>query len=222
VSTGTAGSFIFEQSNDNVNFAGLPVFSAISLTGSPAGTITATASAIIYTFPVRARFVRLRIATTITGGSIRAFTRLSTEPWTPAAQLVVNPLAGSLLATVTSTRITPNVADGHSSTFHLISAASTNGTVIRNVPAVIGLITVSNNAATASYFKLYNSASVNVGVTTPVLTALVPAGGTISIDGNSPIRCSTGMCIGLTKGIAVADTAAVGASEMAVSIFYTF
>lgn len=129
------------------------------------------------------------------------------------------PVSGTV--TVTSTRITPNVADGHSSTFHLISAASTNGTIVRGTAGAIGQIVVSNNAATASYFKLYNSATVTVGTTTPVLTALVPPGGTVVLGGNSPIRCATGVCIGLTKGIAVADTAAVGASEMAVSIFYT-
>jgi hypothetical protein len=195
------------------------VFNSALVTGVPiTAAITASASAFIYSFPVRCSFLRLRIATTITGGNIRAFTRLSTEPWTTAAQLVANPSTANLLV---SARITPNAFDGHSTTFHLISAASTNGTVVRNIFAAIGLITVSNNAATASYFKLYNSATVTVGTTTPVLTALVPAGGTISIGGNSPIRCSAGISIGLTKGIAVADTAAVGASEMAVSIFYT-
>ena len=145
----------------------------------------------------------------------------ATEP-IPAAQISgTQPVSGTVTATVTSTRITPNAADGHSTTSHLISAATTNGTVVKGSAGAIGQIVVSNNAASASYFKLYNSTTVTVGTTTPVLTALVPAGGTIVLGGNSPIRCSTGICIGLTKGIAVADTTAVGASEMAVSIFYT-
>jgi len=131
------------------------------------------------------------------------------------------PAAQAHAVTLTSTRIAPNAADGHSTTFHLISAATTNGTVVKASAGSIGRITVSNNAATASYFKLYNSATVTVGTTTPVLTALVPAGGTISLDGNSPIRNSAGICIGLTKGIAVADTTAVGAAEMSVSIHHT-
>jgi hypothetical protein len=100
VSTGTAGTFIFEQSNDNVNWIALPVFNAALVTGVPiTAAITATASQIIYTFPIRANFIRLRIATLITGGSIRAFSRLSTEPWTTAAQLVASNTAANMQVT---------------------------------------------------------------------------------------------------------------------------
>lgn len=100
-STGTGGTFIFEQSNDNVNWVALPVFNAALVTGVPiTAAITATISSIIYTFPVRARFVRLRIATTITGGSIRAFSRFSSEPWTAAAQLVASNVAANMAMTV--------------------------------------------------------------------------------------------------------------------------
>ena len=103
VSTGTGGTFIFEQSNDNVNFVALPVFNAALVTGVPiTAAITATASQIIYTFPVRARYVRLRIATTITGGSIQAHSRFSTEPWTAAAQLVASNTAANMQVTATA------------------------------------------------------------------------------------------------------------------------
>jgi hypothetical protein len=117
VSTGTAGTFIFEQSNDNVNFVALPVFNSALVTGVPiTAAITATASSIIYSFPVRARFIRLRIATLITGGSIRAFTRLSSEPWTASAQLVASNVAANNLAqvsgSVTSTLAAATVRAG--------------------------------------------------------------------------------------------------------------
>ena len=86
ISTGTAGTFIFEQSNNNVNWVTLPVWTASSATtGATTGAITASASAVVYTFPVRSRFIRLRIATLITGGSIQAITRLSTEAYSPLA-----------------------------------------------------------------------------------------------------------------------------------------
>lgn len=112
VSTGTGGTFIFEQSNDNVNFVALPAFNAALVTGVPiTAAITATASQIIYTFPIRARFIRLRIASTITGGSIRAFTRLSSEPWTASAQLVASNVAANLAATVSGT-VTANIGTG--------------------------------------------------------------------------------------------------------------
>jgi hypothetical protein len=104
VSTGTAGTFVFEQSNDGVNWAALPVFNAALVTGVPiTAAITATASAIVYSFPIRCSFVRLRIATTITGGSIRAFSRFSTDSWTSAVQLVASPTAANLQTTATVT-----------------------------------------------------------------------------------------------------------------------
>lgn len=100
VSTGTAGTFIFEQSNDNVNWVALPVFNAGLATAVPiTAAITATASAIFYTFPIRANFLRLRIATLITGGSIRAFSRLSSDPWTPAVFSVAQGTAGNFQVT---------------------------------------------------------------------------------------------------------------------------
>jgi len=104
VSTGTAGTFIFEQSNDGVNWAALPVFNAALVTGVPiTAAITATASAIVYSFPIRCSFVRLRIATTITGGSIRAFSRFSTDSWTSAVQLVASPTAANMQTTTAVT-----------------------------------------------------------------------------------------------------------------------
>jgi len=104
VSTGTAGTFIFEQSNDNVNWVALPVFNAALVTGVPiTAAITASASQIVYSFPIRCVFLRLRIASTITGGSIQAFSRLSTDPWVAAAALVASNTAANLLAQVSGT-----------------------------------------------------------------------------------------------------------------------
>jgi hypothetical protein len=104
VSTGTAGTFIFEQSNDGTSWVALPVFNAVLATAVPiAAAITATASQIIYTFQLRCVFMRLRIVSTITGGSIRAFSRLSTEPWTATAQLVASNTAANLQTTATVT-----------------------------------------------------------------------------------------------------------------------
>lgn len=87
-STGTGGTFIFEGSNDNSNFVGVPVFSIASLTPAPVVTaITASSSNIVYIGACPFRYLRLRIATTITGGSIQAFSSISQVPFS-AAQLV--------------------------------------------------------------------------------------------------------------------------------------
>lgn len=85
VSTATGGTFIFEGSNDNVNFQNIPVFNQLLVNGNPiVGAIAATPSQIGYIFPIGFRYIRLRIATTITGGSIQAFSKLMQVPFSPA------------------------------------------------------------------------------------------------------------------------------------------
>ncbi len=107
VSTGTAGTFIFEGSNDNVNFQTIPVYSQLILTGTPiVAAITATASSLIYTFPVPMRYIRVRIATAITGGSIQAFSKFSQTSWIPAIIQVAQGTAANLNVTVGSGTIT--------------------------------------------------------------------------------------------------------------------
>ena len=97
VSTGTAGTFIFEGSNDNTNFQAIPVFSQLILTGTPiTAAITATATNLIYVFPVNVRYIRLRIATTITGGSIQAFSKFSQTNFTPAILQIAQATAANL------------------------------------------------------------------------------------------------------------------------------
>lgn len=85
ISTGTAGTYIFEGSNDNVNFQTIPVYSQLIATGAPIlAAITATASSLVYVYPVPTRYVRLRIVSAITGGNIQAFTKSSQVQFAPA------------------------------------------------------------------------------------------------------------------------------------------
>ena len=97
VSTGTAGTYIFEGSNDNTNFQAIPVFSQLILTGTPiTAAITATASQLIYVFPVNFRYIRLRIVSTITGGSIQAHSKFSQQNFTPAILQIAQATAANL------------------------------------------------------------------------------------------------------------------------------
>jgi hypothetical protein len=153
-STGTAGTYIFEGSNDNNTFSTLYVYQ----TGSNLGTnmlvsaaITATASSIIYSFPVTTEYVRLRIASTVTGGSIQAFTRMSPQSWvqptlTTASVLlgssqgigyigyVVNSLttdvaSGAIATTTTSATITPSNGTSYLIDIPVTAVSGTNPTL---------------------------------------------------------------------------------------------
>lgn len=234
VSTGTAGTFIFEQSNDNANWIALPVFNAALTTGAPiAAAITATASQIIYTFPIRCRFIRLRIVTTITGGTIQAFSRLSTDPWTPAVFSVAQPTAASLQATVAGT-VTANVTAGTvnpvvpATPFILNSAATTNGALILTGTSGLQAFYATNTGAAAAYVKLYNKATAPVvGTDVPAMILVVPAAvsgvpgvATLPI-GFSGFRFALGLGIAITGAAADADTTAVAAGQVKVILSRT-
>lgn len=171
VSTGTAGTFIFEQSNNDVNFSPLPVYNSALTTGVPiTAAITATASAIVYSIPVRGRFIRLRIVTTITGGSIQSFSKISTEPWTPSVFTVAQPVAASLLATVSGT-VTATV--GTSITGGTISPLTVAGVSIEasSAKTVTGVgATITNASGRGAIFFLNVSA---VAGTAPTLDVRV-------------------------------------------------
>jgi hypothetical protein len=222
VSTGTGGTFIFEQSIDGVNWPALPVFNAALTTGVPITTaITATASSIIYTFPVRADQVRLRIVTPITGGSIRAHTRLSTEPWTPTVTTVAQPTAASLLTTVSGslTSAGTTTATPATPTASIVnSAATTNGTVVKATAGTVYGIVASNTNAAARFLKLHNSATVTPGTTAVALTIEIPPSGVVAIDwGPLGMRFTTGICLSITGAAADNDTTAILAGEVKVT-----
>ena len=143
----------------------------------------------------------------------------ATEP-IPGAQISgTQPVSGTV--TVTSTRITPNAADGHSTHGHYISAASTNDTLVLTGARAIGLIVATNTNAAARFLKVYNKATAPTSGDTPIMTILLPPGQTVTITPSNSARVSLGLGFRLTTGIATADTGAVGASEHSVSFAYT-
>lgn len=123
VSTGTGGTFIFEGANDSAtsaNYVTIPVWNATVQSGTPIqAAITATSSAILYVFPINYRYIRVRIATTITGGSIQAFTTIKRANFTGSALQIAQATANNLNMTLgggtvttlsNTTQLTPGVA----------------------------------------------------------------------------------------------------------------
>lgn len=100
----TAGAVTIEQTNDiTLAAAGVaaPFQEIGSITvGAGNGAITIAASTQrIFNFPITARYIRVRISTAFTGGTVQAVTVLSQEPY--AAPIVQ--VAGSISATNTPT-----------------------------------------------------------------------------------------------------------------------
>lgn len=245
VSTGTAGAFIFEQSNDGANWVPLPVFNAALLTGVPiTAAITASASAIVYSFPIRCTFLRLRISTAITGGSIRAFSRISPESWTTPVQLVASNTAANLNVTVGGTAAvslatnTPTLAagtnlagdvglqvranaTGAASTSHLVSAATTNAA---NVKASAGRLlgwSAVNTTGVFQYVKLHNTAGAPTAGAGVVQTIAVPPNSVNNCPPTLPgIAFTTGIGRSIVTGSADADATATTAGSVVLDLFF--
>lgn len=112
ISTGTGGTFIFEESFDNTTFSTISIKNTTNSTGTIiTAAITATSSSFTYEGAIRGKYFRIRIATTITGGNIQAIGRLSIIPYQPFIQTISQSTAASLNATVTGT-ITANLGTG--------------------------------------------------------------------------------------------------------------
>lgn len=115
-------------------------------------------------------------------------------------------------------------AAGGATPGRLISAASTNGTVVKASAGTLYTLVVMNLNAAVRYLKVYNSTSVTVGTTTPTWTFAIPAS-TTGAGFSVPIPAcgiafGTGICLGLTTGIADNDTGAVAANEILVDYAY--
>lgn len=106
----------------------------------------------------------------------------------------------------------------------LLSAASTNATSLKASAGQIGLIVAVNTNAAVRYLKLYNRTSApTVGTDTPILTIPIPgstAGAGIAISIPGGLNFTTGIAYALTTGAADADTGAVAANEIVLTLGY--
>ena len=104
----------------------------------------------------------------------------------------------------------------------LVSAATTNATVIKASAGTLGHISASNVNAAARYLKFYNKASApTVGTDVPVLTYIIP-GNTAGAGTNIPlppqgINFSTGISFATTTEATDAGSTGVAVSEIVIN-----
>lgn len=107
------------------------------------------------------------------------------------------------------------------SAISVTTTASTNASVQKNTSGNLFDISISNPSATAVSVKLYNKATApTVGTDIPVLTQVVPGGGTVSLSfGNLGKRFALGIGLAATALPAANDT---GAAVAGVQIHGTY
>lgn len=98
----TAGVITFEQSLDNVSWLPLLCSDAIATNLNPVSTLTVAANTTrSFTAGLMGRFLRLRVSTNISGGSVRATAVLSQHVHRPLALNVQQATAANMLVTAT-------------------------------------------------------------------------------------------------------------------------
>ena len=122
----------------------------------------------------------------------------------------------AVTGTVTALPVTPT-------TTFTNSAASTNATLIKSTAGTLWSAVVSNVAASARYLKFFNMTTApTVGTSVPVFAVLVPAGGTVVIEGGANgIRFGTGISLAITGAAGDLDTTAIAAGDVKVATSFT-
>lgn len=107
----------------------------------------------------------------------------------------------------------------------IVSAATTNATVIKAVEGQVMGWSCSNVNAAVRYMKLYDqAASPTVGTDVPKMTIAIPGGSTAgaihsqSIPGG--VFFASGICLALTTEATDAGTTAVAANEIVINLIY--
>lgn len=111
---------------------------------------------------------------------------------------------------------------GGTSSYHVVSAGSTNAVRIKGSIGQVYGWNIFNNAAYPIYVKLYDStASPPVpGSTTIYKVIAVPAGGGSNIQSAVGMQMINGIGIAIVKGIADSDNTAVLANDCVVGLDY--
>jgi hypothetical protein len=103
----------------------------------------------------------------------------------------------------------------------LISAATTNATSVKASAGVLATIAAINNHATNwAYLKFHNTAGTPTAGSGVVATYGLPPSGGLTLALPTGMAFATGIGITVTGGITAADTTAVAASQVALTLTY--
>ena len=187
VTAATSGNFTFEGSNDNTNFQVIPVFRNDSASPNAiVAAITPVSSQFIYHFPIKFRYLRLRISSAL-NNTCQVFTRLSQETWTPTVSNIVNATAANLNATIsgslTSAGTVTQATPANLNCTAVVSGATLAATTTTDIAsAAITTTTTSANIATTNLQSVSFLINVTaVSGTSPTLDVVLQE----TLDGTS-------------------------------------
>lgn len=210
VSLGTGAAISFQVSNDGTNW--LAPNTGWSTSSQLGASIFSGMVNNYYTFGCRyGRFVYTNAQT---AGTTTIVVNLSEIP-------TLHPQT-NITGSITVYPGTGAVNWGPANFHTLISAASTNATLVKNSGGQVFTLVLTNTTASFRWFKLVNKSSApTVGTDSPILNLAIPPNSSLDVSTNTyAMRLGSGIAYAITGGSALLDTTAVAAGDVIVNIVY--
>ena len=213
-SLGTTGFITPEWSADNTTWVTAVLFTPAGQTNS---SINLTG---IWNAQKQARYFRLRLSTATTAGTTTIYTEAyQTTPQLFYATTAVSLSAGSAFFGDVGHQYRGS-STGAASGAHIVSAASTNATIVKaGGGRVIGWALANTNAAWR-YVKLHNQTTTPTAGTGVVRTIAIPPNGLAQGAFDGGIAFVTGIGLTTVTGSADADTTAVGVGDIVGELLF--
>ena len=109
---------------------------------------------------------------------------------------------------------------GGFTTYHLVSAASTNATVVKASAGQLYGWYIYNSNASARKVAFHNSASSPTAGASIFFTIFLPGGSAANVFNDTGIPFSSGIAITTVTDLADSGTTAVGANDLNINLFY--
>lgn len=213
-SMGTSGNVTPAWSNDGVNYI------AGSLV-TPAGSGLATVNGVnLFTTKVCGGFLRLRLTTATSAGTTTIYVNGYQFDISPPPVISQTLGANTALIGDVGAQYRAN-ATGAASISKVLSAATTNATVVKaSAGRVIGW-SIVNTTAAIKYLRLYNKTTApTVGTDSPVSVIPIPANGIATVSHPGGIGFATGIGYSITGASPDLDATATAVGDVVGSIYY--
>jgi hypothetical protein len=206
-----------QVSNDNSTWVATTSHSITGTSPTLSNNFTSTNFGLSRIVFLGARYFRLRVTGAGSAGTYDFAYTLNPRGTGPSTQSVVIANSPTLAA-----QLSPTSSFGFTRYHTLISAATTNATLVRGSPVSIPLIRVTNTTSTTKYLKIYDFAAVpTVGSTSVLLNYPIDPNVSQNIEfGTYGIRLTIGFAYAITGGQALNDTTPVGAGDVVVNVAY--
>lgn len=116
--------------------------------------------------------------------------------------------------------VTGSASGGAIATFELVSAASTNATVVKASPGRLHGYYIYNSNAAARKVVLHNSATTPTAGANVKMPLVIPPGGGANLYIEKGIPFAAGIAITTVTGLADSDATAVGLNDLVINLFY--